>query len=112
MDDLDKKDANIETLAQKALFDKNLLQELLEGVFSKNHTIRSNSFQVLTLLSDERGEFLYLKWEYFQEMLASSNSYHKNIAITILANLTKVDVDNNSKQFLKIIIGYLLVIRP
>jgi hypothetical protein len=65
---------HIEALAQKVLFDKNLLQELLDGVLSKDHTIRSNSFQVLTLLSEDHGEFLYPKWEYFQEMLASSNS--------------------------------------
>jgi len=105
--DLDKKDANIEALAQKALPDKNLLQELLDGVLSKDHTIRSNSFRVLTLLSEDHGEFLYPKWKYFQEMLTSSNSYHKNIAINLLANLTKVDVDNKFEAIFEDYYGIL-----
>jgi peptidyl-tRNA hydrolase len=105
--DLDKKDVDIEALAQKALPDKNLLQELLDGVLSKDHIIRSNCFRVLTLLSEDHGEFLYPKWEYFQEMLTSSNSYHKNIAINLLANLTTVDVDNKFEAIFEDYYGIL-----
>jgi hypothetical protein len=105
--DLHNKEADIEALAQHAFSDMNLLQELMDGVLSKDHTIRSNSFKVLILLSEEHGEFLYTKWDYFQEMLTSSNRYHKNIAINLLADLTKVDVDNKFEAIFEDYYGIL-----
>jgi len=38
--------------------------------------------------------------------------YHKNIAIHLLANLTKVDVDNKFEAIFEDFMGYLLLIRP
>jgi hypothetical protein len=92
--DLNKKDANIKVLAEKALTDEELFHELLEGIISKDDTIRSNSFDILKIISAENPEFLYPKWDYFHKMLMSKNNYHKYIAIYILADLTKVDKEN------------------
>ena len=92
--DLDKKDVDIKKLAEKALNDKVLLHELLKGAVSKDNTIRSNSFNVLQVISAEKPEILYPQWDYFHKMLISKNNYHKYIAIYILADLTKVDKEN------------------
>jgi hypothetical protein len=91
---LDKKDADIKKLAEKALNDKVLLHELLKGAVSKDNTTRSNSFNVLQVISAEKPEILYPQWDYFHKMLISKNNYHKYIAIYILADLTKVDKEN------------------
>lgn len=91
---LDDKTLDVNKLAQDALSDENLLKELLSGVKSKDNTIRSNSFRVLQLISEEEPAFLYPEWDYFQEMLISANNYHKYIAIYILANLTSSDEEN------------------
>jgi hypothetical protein len=91
---LDDKTLDVNRLAQDALSDENLLKELLSGVKSKDNTIRSNSFRVLQLISEEEPAFLYSEWDYFQEMLISANNYHKYIAIYILANLTSADEEN------------------
>ena len=40
-------------------------------------------------------------------MLTSSNSYHKNIAINLLANLTTVDVDNKFEAIFEDYYGIL-----
>lgn len=92
--DLDRKNIDVEALAKDALNDEVLFHELLRGVRSKDDTIRQNSFKCLQIIAEENPHSLYPQWDYFQEMLSSRNSYHKYIAIYILASLTSVDVDN------------------
>lgn len=91
---LDDKRLDIKRLAHEVLENEHLLNELLAGIKSKENTLRSNSFKTLLLISEEEPEFLYPKWDYFQEMLMSPNSYHKYVSIYILANLTSVDEEN------------------
>ncbi|EKQ54055.1 MAG: hypothetical protein B655_1029 [Methanobacterium sp. Maddingley MBC34] len=91
---LNEKNIDVERLARDAMNDKELFQELKEGVRSKDNTIRQNSFKAMQVIADEDPDFLYGEWDYFQEMLHSPNNYHKYIAIYILASLTSVDNDN------------------
>ena len=92
--DLDEKNIDVERLAQDALNNEELFQELLRGVQSEDDTTRQNSFKSLQIIAEENPQFLYSEWDYFQEMLSSPNNYHKYIAIYILASLTSVDEDN------------------
>lgn len=105
--DLDKKDINVKELSEKALNDNVLLQELLKGVVSKDNTTRSNSFNVLQVISAEKPEILYPQWDYFHNMLMSKNNYHKYIAIYILADLTKVDKENKFEDIFEDYYGIL-----
>ena len=105
--DLDKKDINVKELAEKALNDNVLLQELLKGIVSKDNTTRSNSFNVLQVISAEKPEILYPQWDYFHNMLMSKNNYHKYIAIYILADLTKVDTENKFENIFEDYYGIL-----
>jgi hypothetical protein len=103
MVNLDEKNMDFEALARKALNNEDLFCELKEGVLSKNNNVRQNSFKALQFLAEEDPEFLYPEWDLFQEMLHSSNNFHKYIAIYILASLTSVDKD---KRFEKIFDDY------
>lgn len=105
--DLDKKDINVKELSEKTLNDNVLLQELLKGVVSKDNTTRSNSFNVLQVISAEKPEILYPQWDYFHNMLMSKNNYHKYIAIYILADLTKVDTENKFENIFEDYYGIL-----
>jgi hypothetical protein len=91
---LDKKNVDRKLIAKMAFEDEKILTELLECLLSKTESIRFNSFETLLLLSEEHPERLYPKWEFFTDFLSSQNTYHKYIAIYILANLTKVDKGN------------------
>ncbi len=91
---LDEKNIDVEGLAQDALTDQNLFQELKRGAQDKDNTTRQNSFKTLQVIAEKHPDFLYPEWDYFQNMLHSSNNYHKFIAIYILASLTRVDNDN------------------
>lgn len=88
---LNQKDVNIKKLAHDTLSDENLFKELMDGILSKDNETRSNSFRTLLIISESKPEFLYREWDYFQEMLYSSNNYHRYIAIYLLANLSAVD---------------------
>jgi len=85
------KDVNIESVARKALEDERLLSELLDGLRVKKETLRYNCFKVLLLISEDSGEVLYPKWDYFVELLDSANTYWKLSGLQIIANLAKVD---------------------
>lgn len=101
--DMNNKDVNIESVAEKALADRELLSEILDGLTSKEETLRYNCFKVLMLISETSSELLYPKWDYFVKLLSSDNSYRKMSAIQLIANLTKVDIEN---KFEKIIDKY------
>ncbi len=105
--DLDKKDVDIQKLAEKALTDNVLLHELLKGIVDKDNTTRSNSFNVLQIVSVEKPEILYPQWNYFHKMLLSKNNYHKYIAIYILADLTAVDKENKFEDIFEDYYGIL-----
>jgi hypothetical protein len=91
--ELDKKDINVESLAERALADQGVLPELLDGILAKKDFIRFNSFKVLLFISAKHPEVLYPKWDSLAGLLDSNNSYLKYIAIYLIANLAQVDVE-------------------
>ena len=105
--ELDKKDADLNGLATKALSNEELFQELMQGILSKDNTTRQNSFEILKIISKENPEFLYPKWDYFTKMLKSRNNYHKYIAAHMIADLTAVDNENKFEKIFNDYYGLL-----
>jgi hypothetical protein len=70
------------------------LSGALEGILSKRDKVRSDSFKVLLQVSEGHPEVLYPKWDYLAELLDSDNHYHRYIAINLLANLARVDMED------------------
>ena len=95
---LENKNAKPEAVAEMALTDEVVLQKLLDGVLSKKDVVRQNSFQTLNLLSEQHPEKLYTKWDFFANFIHTGNSFHKYIAIYIIANLTKADAENKFEK--------------
>jgi hypothetical protein len=96
--DLNRKSINVKSVAKKALEDKAILSELLEGVLSKKEKIRFNCFKVLLLISEEYPKALYPQWDFFADLLTSPNTYFKYIAIYIIANLAQDDPKNRFEK--------------
>jgi hypothetical protein len=86
-------------LARRAIKDAQLLSELLEGILSKKDAIRFENFKTLLLLSEEHPEVLYPKWDFFEGLLRSDNTYHKCMGVQTIANLARVD---SAKHFERI----------
>jgi hypothetical protein len=94
----EKKGAKPEALAQLALKDEKVLQEAFDGVLSKNDLVRQNSFQTLNFLSENHPDSVYGKWDFFANLIRKGNSFHKYMAIWIIANLTKADPENKFEK--------------
>jgi len=92
------KSIDVESVAKEAIKDDNVLAELLAGILSKKETIRYNSFKILLLISEEHPELLCPKWDFFVDLLESDNTYHKYITIYIIANLVRLDKENNFEK--------------
>ena len=105
--EMNNKDADIETVAEKALADSELLSEILDGLTSKEETLRYNCHKALMHISETNGEMLYPEWDYFVELLGSDNSYRKMSASQIIANLTKVDTENRFEEIIDKYYGLL-----
>lgn len=84
--------------AKKAIKDKKLLSELLEGILSKKDEIRYSSFKALLIISEEHPEVLYPKWDFLAGLVNSDNSYIKLIVLRLIANLTKADTENKFEE--------------
>ena len=94
LSELESQGVDVVKIAVTALDDAMLLSELLKGLQSKNDTLRSNCFQVLHYISEKNPQRLYSQWDFFVRLLGSENTYHRLIAVRILANLTQADRDN------------------
>ena len=105
--EMNHKEVDIETVAEKVLADSELLSEILDGLTSKEETPRYNCHKVLLHISETNGELLYPKWDYFVEFLRSENSYRKMSAVQIIANLTKVDTENRFEKIFDKYFGLL-----
>jgi hypothetical protein len=94
-------------VAEKALKNEKVLQELLDGVLSQKDAIRYGSFKALNVLSEKHPERLYGKWDFFADLMHSDNTHHKYIAIYIIANLTKADSENKFEKIFDVYYGLL-----
>jgi len=101
--EMNDKDADIETVVEKALAAPELLSEIWNGLTSKEETLRYNCHKVLISISEKNGKLLYPKWDYLVEFLSSINSYRKMSAIQLIASLTGIDDEN---RFEKIVDKY------
>ena len=104
---LTDKNADIQKMAEKAIGDKTVLSELLEGLEVKEETYRYNCHKVLMLISQKRPEMLYTAWDYLVGHLSSVNSYHKMSAILLLANIISVDKENRFDDIFDVFYGLL-----
>jgi hypothetical protein len=98
LSNLDDKNVNIESVANKALKDEEVLSELLGNLKIKKETVRFNSFNALLLITEKHPGALYPKWDFFADMLDSDNTYRKFIAVHLIANLTKIDTENKFEK--------------
>ena len=90
-EEIQKKDADYGLLVQYALNDKNILDNAVQNLRSKQDNVRYNSYNILEILSENDPEILYDYWNFFIEQLRSTNTFYKFQAIHLTANLTKID---------------------
>jgi hypothetical protein len=85
----------IETLTEKVLTDEAFRQLVIDQLIS-HHSIMVyyHSYLIVEKASKKEPLLFYAYWDKFAPLLYYTNSYHRNYAMQIIANLTKVDAQN------------------
>ncbi len=102
---LDQKSSHPDQIAEMALDDPALLQELLDGVApqTQKSARRQNCSQALLIMSQTWPERLLPHWEYFTQLLKSSNGSSQYVAIYVISSLVNVDtsarINNNFADY-------------
>lgn len=95
---LEKKDANIGGIAEKALKDEKVLSEVMDGVSSDKARIKYGCAKVLRVLAERNPEVLYPKWNFFTNLLNNSNTFLKSDGVFTLGHLARVDSKNKIEE--------------
>ncbi len=100
---LNDKNADIEKMAERAIEDKNVISEVVDGLTVKNEGYRYNCSKVLHVIGQKQPESIYPYWDNLVALMDSKNGYHRMSAVNHLASLAAVDTEN---KFEKIIDKY------
>ncbi len=85
-------------LAKKASKNEKLLNQLLEGILSKDDKTRYTSFKALMHIADNHPELLYPYWGNFARLIDSENAYSRYMACYLVASLAFVDRDDRFEK--------------
>ena len=88
---LGEKEITPDDLADEVLENLDLLPKIYEGISSSNSNIKFGCAKILRTVSIEKPEEIYPKFDFFIDLLDSSNNIIKWNAIDVVANLSKVD---------------------
>ncbi|OLS26408.1 MAG: hypothetical protein HeimC3_09580 [Candidatus Heimdallarchaeota archaeon LC_3] len=88
---LSNKDIDIEKIISVVKESSKSLEQVLDFLTDKNDTLRNNCYQIILILSHIQPALLYSHWDYFSDLVESSNSFHQIIGVKIIANLVKLD---------------------
>ncbi len=106
--DLENKLVPPDRIAEIALDNPSLLQELLSGVApqSQKSARRENCSQALMAMAETWPETLLPHWEYFINLFKSNNGSSKYVAIYVISSLTKAAPEqfaNNLNEYFSLL---------
>lgn len=83
---------DIDEFVEVVIGDENARAEVIKQLLNnKNIMVYYHCYYIISKASDEKPELFYKYWNDFASLLDHKNSYHRDIGLTIIANLTKVD---------------------
>lgn len=99
--DLENKLVPSDRIAELALDNPDLLQDLLSGVApqSQKSARRENCSQALMAMAETWPEILLPHWDYFINLFKSSNGFSKYVAIYVITSLTKAAPERFANNF-------------
>lgn len=88
------KTADIDAMAERAIADKSIIGELLDGLTSINEEYRFNCSKVMNIIEQKQPELIYPYWDNLAALLDSDNSYHRMSGVNHISHLIAVDKEN------------------
>jgi len=94
-----EKDFDVDEFVQLAISDKNARDEIVHQMLTNSAImVYYHCFYVVKKASQERPEMFYPYWDEIATLLHHENSYHRDFAVEIIGNLTRVDQKNRFAQ--------------
>jgi hypothetical protein len=102
--EISDKNFNKEEFVERVINDSKIRDEIVHLMLTHPKImVYHHSYNVISQASQMRPELFYPYWEDFAGLLDHPNSYHRDFALIILANLTPADKEN---KFLKVCNDY------
>jgi hypothetical protein len=91
-----KKNFDVDEFVQLAINDENARNEIVHQMLANSAImIYYHCYYVVEKASRKRPEMFYPFWDEIAALLHHENSYHRDFAVEIIGNLTKVDQENH-----------------
>jgi len=107
LEELNDKNADIRGLAERAVKDKNLFKEFIDGLAVKNETYRYNCSKILNIVSEDHPDLIYPYWANLVNLITSPNSLHKMCAVYLLSRIINTDKEHKFNQIFDIYFSLL-----
>lgn len=86
------KNVNIDEFVETVLNDEKIRIQVVNQMLTNNNImVYYHCYYIVSKASEIKPELFYEYWNDFASLLNHKNSYHRDIGLTIIANLTKVD---------------------
>ncbi len=94
-----EKDFNIDEFVQLAINDENARNEIVNQMLTNTAImVYYHCYYVVEKASQKQPAMFYPYWDEITPLLDHENSYHRDFAVEIIGNLTKVDQENRFAQ--------------
>jgi len=91
-DAISEKDFELEHFVRLAVRDNDIRDEIIhQMVTNPDIMVYYHCYETASMASQQRPELFYPYWQDMVSLLKHENSYHRDFALTIIANLTQVD---------------------
>ena len=89
------KDVDVDRFVRLAIDQDHIRDEIVRQMMTHPHImVYYHCYYVVKKASQERPELFYQYWHDIASLLKHKNSYHRDFALTIIANLTRVDQED------------------
>jgi len=95
IEEISVKDVDVDKFVQLAVSDKRARDEIVGQMIAHPHImVYYHCYYVVDKASRQRPDLFYPYWPEIAALLQHPNSYHRDFALTVIANLTQVDHDD------------------
>jgi hypothetical protein len=99
--EISAQDIDVDRFAQLVIADGTIRDEIIQQLITHPHImVYYHCYYVVSQASEVRPDLFYPYWDRLVPLLSHKNSYHRDIGMTILANLTAVDREDRFARIL------------
>ncbi len=92
IDSIADKNVNISAYVEKVIHNEKIRVQVIDNLLNnKDIMVYYHCYYIVSRASEEKPSLFYKYWDDFVKLLDHNNSYHRDIGLTLIANLTQVD---------------------